>query len=57
MLTLSLNLALTLASWVVQAIYDAKQRTELDMARREQEMKQLQGELARLAASGLLDCV
>jgi len=26
-----------------QAIYDAKQRTELDMARREQEMKQLQG--------------
>lgn len=28
---------------LAQAIYDAKQRTELDMARREQEIKQLQG--------------
>ncbi len=31
------------ARCVAQAIYDAKQRTEMDMARREQEMKQLQG--------------
>ena len=33
---------------LAQAIYDAKQRTELEMARREQEIKQLQGARAYL---------
>ena len=31
----------------LQGIYDKRQRTEVDMARREQEMKQLQGALSR----------
>lgn len=34
----------------LQSIYDKRQRTDVEMARREQEMKQLQGVCARLHA-------